>query len=395
MASITPPRGAVLPLYLAGFTTAFGAHGVATALALEAGDLGLSLLSFGAVLALYDVAEVILKPTFGALSDRIGVKPVVLAGLIAFALASSVAIVSPTPLVAAAARFGQGAAAAAFSPASSSAVARLAGKERLGHFFGRYGAWKSIGYAAGPLLGAALVSFGGLGALYLTLALLATATAFWVAVAVPPLPVLPRPRYTLADLIRQTRDRSFLIPTLALASTTALLGVAVGYLPLLLHRAGLAPVASAAAVAAIAIISAVAQPVAGRLRDRGRISARVGVSAALATGATASVLMISPQPIALYAAALLIGVAVGVATPLAYSHLAATTPAERLGRTMGNAELGREVGDAGGPLLIGIIGTLAGLPLALGTLALLIATAGAATARSLRPDPPSHSLADS
>ncbi|WP_433862670.1 MFS transporter [Streptomyces sp. L7] len=98
---------------------------------------------------------------------------------------------------------------------------------------------------------------------------------------------------------------------------------------------------------------------------------------------------------ALYAAALLIGVAVGVATPLAYSHLAATTPAERLGRTMGNAELGREVGDAGGPLLVGIIGTLAGLPLALGTLALLIATAGAATARSLRPDPPSHSLADS
>ncbi|WP_433862023.1 MFS transporter [Streptomyces sp. L7] len=290
------PRGAVLPLYLAGFTTAFGAHGVATALALEAGDLGLSLLSFGAVLALYDVAEVILKPIFGALSDRIGVKPVVLAGLIAFALASSVAIVSPTPLVAAAARFGQGAAAAAFSPASSSAVARLAGKERLGHFFGRYGAWKSIGYAAGPLLGAALVSFGGLGALYLTLALLATATAFWVAVAVPPLPVLPRPRYTLADLIRQTRDRSFLIPTLALASTTALLGVAVGYLPLLLHRAGLAPVASAAAVAAIAIISAVAQPVAGRLRDRGRISVRVGVSAALATGAAASVLMISPSP---------------------------------------------------------------------------------------------------
>ncbi|MGH1525316.1 MFS transporter [Leifsonia sp. L25] len=388
------PRGAVLPLYLAGFTTAFGAHGVATALALEAGDLGLSLLSFGAVLALYDVAEVILKPIFGALSDRIGVKPVVLAGLIAFALASSVAIVSPTPLVAAAARFGQGAAAAAFSPASSSAVARLAGKERLGHFFGRYGAWKSIGYAAGPLLGAALVSFGGLGALYLTLALLATATAFWVAVAVPPLPVLPRPRYTLADLIRQTRDRSFLIPTLALASTTALLGVAVGYLP--------------------SCFTARASPRRERRRrgsDRNHLGGRparrgsaprprkdqrsrrsVGCPRHGRRGLGADDL---PQPIALYAAALLIGVAVGVATPLAYSHLAATTPAERLGRTMGNAELGREVGDAGGPLLVGIIGTLAGLPLALGTLALLIATAGAATARSLRPDPPSHSLADS
>jgi MFS family permease len=385
----------VLPLYLAGFTTAFGAHGVATALALEAGNLGLSLLSFGAVLALYDIAEVILKPIFGALSDRIGVKSVVLGGLIAFALASSIAIVSPTPLVAAVARFGQGAAAAAFSPASSSAVARLAGTERLGRYFGRYGAWKSIGYAAGPLLGATLIGLGGLGVLYLTLALLAAATAIWAAVAVPSLPVLPRPRYTLADLVRQTRDRSFLIPTLALACATALLGVAVGYLPLLLHRAGLAPIASAAAVAAIAIISAVAQPIAGRLRDSGRISVRVGVSAALGAGAGAALLMISPQPIALYAAALLVGVAVGVATPLAYSHLAASTPPERIGRTMGNAELGREVGDAGGPLLVGTIGTLAGLPLALGALALLLASAAATTARSLKMTTPNHSLADS
>jgi len=75
----------LIPLYLAGFTSAFGAHGVASVLGAESADLGLTLLGLGAVLALYDLAEVVLKPIFGALSDRIGAKPVIIGGLIAFA----------------------------------------------------------------------------------------------------------------------------------------------------------------------------------------------------------------------------------------------------------------------------------------------------------------------
>lgn len=380
----SPPSRSLAPLYLAGFTTAFGAHGVATALGVEAGELGMGLLTFGFVLALYDLAEVVLKPVFGALSDRIGVKPVIVGGLVAFVVASSIAIVSPTPLVIAIARLGQGAAASAFSPASSSAVARLAGSERLGRYFGRYGAWKSIGYAAGPLLGAALVGVGGIGALSVVLAALAAVAAVWVALGVPALPVLPRPRYTLADLVRQTADRGFLLPTLALATTTGLLGVAVGYLPLLATRAGLPALVSGAAVAVIAVVSALAQPLAGRAHDRRRLTARVGVASALAVGTVALVLMVWAHPVAIFVAALLVGLTVGVATPLAYSHLAATTPQERMGRTMGNAELGREVGDAGGPLLVGAIGAAAGLPLGLGALAALTAASAVAAGTWLR-----------
>ncbi|GAA3775496.1 hypothetical protein GCM10022240_28910 [Microbacterium kribbense] len=375
---------ALPPLYLAGFTTAFGAHGVAAVIGVEAGDLGLSLWSFGVILALYDVAEVILKPVFGALSDRIGVRPVIVGGLIVFAIASALAALHPTSLVVAAARFGQGAAAAAFSPASSSAAARLAGKGRLGRYFGRYGAWKSVGYAAGPLLGAGLVALAGLSALYIGLAMLAMLTAIWVLVAVPRLPVLPRPRYTLADLVRQTTDRAFLIPTLALATTTGLLGVAVGYLPLLLTHLGLAPIASVAAVAIIAIVSAVAQPVIGRMRDDDRVSVRAGVTAGLAAGAIALLLMVWTNPVGLYGAALLVGAAVGAVTPLAYAHLAATTPEERLGRTMGTAELGREIGDAGGPLLVGAIGAAAGVATGLGALALVTVASAVVSSAALR-----------
>lgn len=383
----SPPRSTLPALYLAGFTTAFGAHGVATALGVEADELGLSLLTFGLVLALYDLAEVVLKPVFGALSDRVGVKPVIIGGLIAFAVASAIAVVSPTPLLLALARLGQGAAASAFSPASSSAVARLAGAKRLGRYFGRYGAWKSLGYAAGPLLGAALIGLAGMSALFAVLAALALGAAAWAAVAVPSLPVLPRPRYTLRDLVRQTTDRAFLLPTLALAATTGLLGVAIGYLPLLGTAAGLPPLGSAGAVAVIALTSTAAQPLAGRLRDSGRVSARAGVSAALALGTAALVALIALLPwpvVALYLAAVLVGAAVGIATPLAYAHLAATTPEERLGRTMGNAELGRELGDAGGPLLVGAVGAAAGVAAGLGTFALVTGAAAVASAVGLR-----------
>lgn len=61
---------------------------------------------------------------------------------------------------------------------------------------------------------------------------------------------------------------------------------------------------------------------------------------------------------------------------IGFAHLADTTPPERMGRTMGSAELGRELGDAGGPLLVGGTATLIGLPAGLGALAVLVAVAG-------------------
>ena len=39
-------------------------------------------------------------------------------------------------------------------------------------------------------------------------------------------------------------------------------------------------------------------------------------------------------------AAVLIGAGTGLATPIAFAHLAGTTPPERLGQTMGAAEVG-------------------------------------------------------
>ncbi len=378
----SPSVRALAPLYAAGFVTAFGAHSVAAGLGAETDNIGIGLLTFGILLAVYDAAEVVLKPIFGSLSDRIGMKPVIIGGLLVFALASLLGIASADPVMLGIARLGQGAGASAFSPASSAAVARLAGPSAAGRYFGNYGSWKGLGYAFGPLLGAGLMLAGGFATLFIVLAILAAVIAVWVLIELPKIAVLPRPRYTIVDLFRQTTHRSFLVPTLALAAATGTLGVAVGFLPLTGAQLHLPLIVSMAAVTVLAVTSTVIQPLAGRLRDAGRITPRAGITAGLvAIVVGLAILALTPTPVTLYLSAMALGFGIGVTTPLAFAHLAATTPHERMGRTMGNAEIGREVGDAGGPLLVGGIANVTTLTAGLGALALL-ATAIAAIAFS-------------
>lgn len=369
-------RTSTAPLYAAGFVTAFGAHSIAASMGAQSENIGLTLLGLGVLLAMYDISEVFLKPVFGALSDRVGTKPLIVGGLLAFAVFSLPGLWGSDPLMLGLARLGQGAAAAAFSPAASAMVARMAGGKNAGTYFGRYGSWKSLGYVIGPLLGAGLILAGGFALLFAVLSVLAVAAAVWVLVCVPHLEPLPRQRYTVVDLARQVTERSFLVPTLVLAASTAAMGAAIGFLPALATQHGLGPVAGTATVSVLAIASLLVQPRIGRMRDRQQISDSHGMTAGLLlTAGGVALIALAPGPATLFISAAAIGAGVGAATPLGFAHLADTTPPERMGRTMGSAELGRELGDAGGPLLVGGIATVSALPFGLGALALLIAAA--------------------
>ncbi|MFJ9704445.1 MFS transporter [Streptomyces sp. NPDC101234] len=361
------------PLYAAGFTTAFGAHGIAANLGGHGTGAVTSLLVLGGLLALYDGAEVLLKPVFGTLADRIGARPVLLGGLVAFAAASALYVVADRPGWLWAARLGQGAAASAFSPSASALVARLNPAAKHGRAFGSYGFYKSVGYTLGPLLGGVLVWAGGLRLLFAVLAVLGVAVAVWAAVAVPVVPPLPKARQTVLDLARRLADPAFLSPTAALAAATAALSVGVGFLPVSGRTAGLGTVATGAAVSLLAASAALVQPRAGRALDDGRLTTRTGLTAGLLFTAAGLACAMLPGLAGILAAAVLTGAGTGLITPLGFAALASATPPERLGQTMGAAELGRELGDAGGPLLVAGVATATTLTHGYAALAVLIA----------------------
>ncbi|GHE75749.1 hypothetical protein GCM10017786_00690 [Amycolatopsis deserti] len=222
-----------------------------------------------------------------------------------------------------------------------------------------------------------LITVGGFGLLFGVLAGLAALAALWAALAVPAVPPLPRERQTVVDLARRLGRASFLGPTATLAAATGALAVGVGFLPVTGAAAGLGPLATGAAVSVLAVCSALVQPWAGRARDAGRLRDRTGM--ALGLGATAAGLTVAalvPGLGGVLGAAVVIGTGVGLATPLGFAHLAATTPPERLGQTMGAAEVGRELGDAGAPLLVGAVAVASSLGGGLIALAAVVAVTG-------------------
>ena len=152
---------------------------------------------------------------------------------------------------------------------------------------------------------------------------------------------------------------------------------------------GLGPLVTGAIVSVLAAAAALVQPRVGRARDAGRIGDRTGLATGLLLAAAGCAAVLIPGIAGLITAAILIGVGVGLITPIGFAHLAATAPRERLGQTMGAAEVGRELGDAGGPLLVGALAAAITLIPALLTFAgLLTATAGVIAASGTRKHDP-------
>src|SRR5262249_55721797 len=229
-----------------------------------------SLWELGLLLGIYDSAELVLKPVFGALTDRAGAKPVMIGGLVLFAAASAAFVIGGDPHLLAAARLAQGPGAAAFSPAAAATVAALGGQKRSGRLFGGYGGAKGIGYLLGPIAGGALVVAGGYPALFATLAVIAIVTTAAVAALVPGARPVPRTSAKAPGLGRRLTSAAFLQPLL-LAAAPAAVWSGVGFLPVLAGQHHLGPVAAGALVSLLAAAAAVLQPVAGGRIDDGRL----------------------------------------------------------------------------------------------------------------------------
>lgn len=194
---------------------------------------------------------------------------------------------------------------------------------------------------------------------------------------VPSLPAAPRGRQTVVGLVRRLGTAAFVRPVVALGGATAALSAAVGFLPVVGARQHLGPLVCGGAVSVLAAFAALVQPKVGRALDAGRLQSARGMGFGLGACALGLALAVTlPAAGGLVVAAVLVGCGVGIVTPLGFAELAAAAPQGGAGATMEAAEVGRELGDAGGPLLVGAVGA-ASLVLGFVSLSLVLALAAA------------------
>ena len=344
-----------------GFVTSFGAHVVAVNLPAYAETVGVGVAVIGLLIAVYDFAEVLAKPVFGALADRRGMKETMLAGIAVFTLASLLYLVLPAQFLLIV-RFLQGLGAAALSAVSLALVGAYFTVDR-GRAYGVYNAIKGAGYVVSPIVGGAIVLRSSFATIFV-----ATAAVGMVAFAIALL--LPRPPAThdrvfdddelsWSGFLAVFRDPA-LRPWYAVTVVNMfLVGILFGFLPVRLHELGADALASGALLSAAAAGYLLIQPVAGAIADRVDPAATIRTGLLVAASSVIAIPLVTGP--ALVVVVLLAGIGVGIVWTNTDTWISRLAQRGRLGATMGAAGSFKELGDMAGPLAIGLLSQAFGL----------------------------------
>ncbi|MGN6205041.1 MFS transporter [Humibacter sp.] len=145
----------------AGFMNSLDTQVMATALPTLRRELGGSVEQLEWTMNAYSLAIACLLLTAAGLGDRFGRRRILIIGLVAFAVASAAAALSPDPGSLIVARAVQGAGAAAIMPTSLAVIGEAYTPERRGRAIGIWGAVLGVGGTLGPVIGGGLLEVVG------------------------------------------------------------------------------------------------------------------------------------------------------------------------------------------------------------------------------------------
>jgi len=358
-----------------GFVTSFGAHIVAVNLPTYAAAVGIGLAMIGVLIAVYDFAEIIAKPVFGAVADRQGMKRTMLAGIAVFTVASLLYLfIDPRLLIVV--RFLQGVGAAALS-AVSVALVGVYYIENRGRAYGIYNALKGAGYVIAPITGGLIIAKANFSAIFLATAAIGV-VAFLISLP------LPEPAATPAGALDDDDDFSWagffsvfreprLLPWFAVTVVNMFfVGILFGFLPVQIHALGYGPVQSGVLLTVVAASYLLIQPLVGYLADK--VNAAPTIRLGLLAAGISIILVPFVNGAALVIVSIIAGIGVGTVWTNTDTLVSGLAKEGKMGATMGAAGSFKELGDMVGPLLIGVVSQAFGLPVgfvACGVLGLL------------------------
>ena len=345
-----------------GFVTSFGAHVVAVNLPTYAKEVGVGLAFIGLLIAAYDFAEIIAKPIFGILGDRVGMKKTMLAGIALFTLASILyPFINPQLLIVV--RFLQGVGAAALS-AVSLALIGIYFKENRGKAYGIYNAIKGAGYVASPVIGGAIVVQSNFSGIFYATAGIGV-VAFMISVFLPD-PDTPEKfghddddDFSLKKIFEVFRQRDLLPWYLIIVANMFFVGILFGFLPVYITTLNYTPFNRGLLISVVAVSYLLVQPLAGMFADK--IDPKITIRVGLIFSALSIILVPFTQGISFVALSIVAGIGVGTVWTNTDTLMSTLAKQGRLGETMGVAGSFKEFGDMVGPLLIGLLSQLLGL----------------------------------
>ncbi len=360
-------------------------------LPLLARELGASPRLVGVVMAASTITGVFLKLPAGTGSDVVGRAPLLLAAAIVFSVMPFSYLLAGTLTALIAMRFIHGSATAIMGPVMSATISDLAPADKRATWLSLYSTVQGAGQAIGPVIAGLLIVRGRYD--------IAFVLAGVLAVAGPALVSVPGVHAGSAQGIRPSlhfvqgiaevvKERRILVASVAHASYFVINGTLNAFLPLFAQdRIGLDAAEIGWLFGMQTVTTLAIRPVIGIASDR------LGRRGAIAAGLLACAISVFGVSMAtsrsgLYAAVLVYAASVALTTAATSAYITDVAPKARFGAAHGVFGTIYDIGDAGGPLIGGVLVQARGYALTFQLMAALAAVTAVSFAwLSTRPEP--------
>ncbi len=236
---------------------------------LFASELGASTVQVGMINAGFMIAAAMLAVPLGLVSDRLGRRRLVLAGMTISALTSLFLIVARTPAQVGAVYLFSGVGLACFSPAMMSYVGDVAPPRFLGRAYGWYTSALYLGMALGPGLGGAIGTGGFRVAFLVSAAVVGAAILVGIPRMPAPPPVMRSASSNLgADLREILANRAVIACWVITFFTTYAWGASFSFFPLYARDSGISIATTGLIFTSQAASNALSRIPIGHLADR-------------------------------------------------------------------------------------------------------------------------------
>ena len=235
----SPDPAPILVACALTFVLYLGAYMRLPLVPLFAQGLGASTFQVGMINAVFMLAATLLSVPLGLVSDRLGRRRLILAGMAISGLTSVFLLIARTPLQVGAIYLFSGIGLACFSPAMMSYVGDVSPVPFLGRAYGWYTSALYLGMAAGPGLGGAAAGGGFRHAFLLSAVVIAAGLLLGgPRMPAPPAVVRPTSPNLRADFREITRNRIVLACWTATFFSTYAWGSLFAFFPLYAREAG-------------------------------------------------------------------------------------------------------------------------------------------------------------